>query len=261
MPMTSKNRVQARGLDKTLALKVICCDPELSGMSKVIGGLLIEHYNVKTGLCYPGIDRLQGLAGCSRGTVFKVLTALENKNLIKRHRHAGRCSTNLYVPNLPVIRSRADELERSVRHWGRSRVGAQIRTPVVQDQSLSGTRNATQTLEETPKANLETAPRAETKSLSSGRLGGVGLPIEAKRVGLSSNPTTPSSEHVARSKAQSRWEADLLDLSAETYEEVIRLMWDDAKLSEQVTNAEMKTRGAGLETAVQQLQSRNGHQP
>ena len=61
--------------------------------------VLSDHANSKSGLCWPSMNRLARILGCSVRTVQRHLHTLKNKGLIEfveRRRHKGRYSSYLY---------------------------------------------------------------------------------------------------------------------------------------------------------------------
>ena len=96
---------------KTLAYKVICAHPELSGATKTVGAWIIEHFNLETKRCDPGLTRLSRLAGCTERTVRRALKEFEKAGLIRWQRHKGHNWTNAYTVNWEAICSFGRALE------------------------------------------------------------------------------------------------------------------------------------------------------
>ena len=61
--------------------------------------VLSDHANSKSGLCWPSMNRLARILGCSVRTVQRHLHVLKDRGLlefVERRRHKGRYSTYLY---------------------------------------------------------------------------------------------------------------------------------------------------------------------
>jgi DNA-binding transcriptional ArsR family regulator len=61
--------------------------------------VLSDHANSKSGLCWPSMNRLASILGCSVRTVQRHLHVLKDKGLlefVERRRHKGRYSSYLY---------------------------------------------------------------------------------------------------------------------------------------------------------------------
>src|SRR5215469_13812899 len=102
---------------KARANKVICAHPELSGATKSIAGLIIDHCNPITGRCDPGLDRLSRLADCQERTVRRAVKHLDELGLIRYQSHRGTHGTNAYSPNWEHFRSLCEALEAREPNW------------------------------------------------------------------------------------------------------------------------------------------------
>lgn len=81
--------------------------------AKIILVTLADCMNTETGLCCPSQGFLAGVARCSKRTVIRRLTALEEEGYLQRSRRvdqAGHRSTDSYVLGLPVNLSRRESL-------------------------------------------------------------------------------------------------------------------------------------------------------
>jgi hypothetical protein len=102
---------------KTLAYKVIGAHPGLSGKAKSIGVLLIDHFNLNTQRCDPGLKSLSRRAKCSIKTTRRALRSLKNWKLFGWQPQGGTNRTNAYYPNLEHFRSLAKALEAGEPNW------------------------------------------------------------------------------------------------------------------------------------------------
>jgi hypothetical protein len=102
---------------KTLAYKVIGAHPGLSGKAKSIGVLLIDHFNLDTQRCDPGLKSLSKRANCTTKTTRRVLRSLKKWKLFGWQPQAGINRTNAYYPNLEHFKSLAKALETGEPNW------------------------------------------------------------------------------------------------------------------------------------------------
>ena len=75
--------------DKARALFALATVRGLDASARAVGAVLIDCFNAKTGLCFPGAEYIAGCAGVSRASVFRALNQLEGAGMIKRHRRDG----------------------------------------------------------------------------------------------------------------------------------------------------------------------------
>ena len=142
-------------LDKTRALKALLFDAKLSPMAMRVGALLIEHYNLKTGRCFPGWDRLTRILGCDRSTIARALKQLRVRGYMRHRRHAERGSASAYDPNWQLFRQKAGAVEHAAMTGSPINQVAELPQERLQDCDLGGGEAATQTLERTFERNLE----------------------------------------------------------------------------------------------------------
>ena len=102
---------------KTLAYKVIGAHPGLSGKAKSIGVLLIDHFNLDTQRCDPGLKSLSRRAKCSIKTTRRALRSLKKSNLFAWQPQGGTNRKNAYYPNLEHFKSLAKALEIGEPNW------------------------------------------------------------------------------------------------------------------------------------------------
>ena len=102
---------------KTLAYKVIGAHPKLSGKAKTIGTLIIDHFNLETQRCDPGLERLSLRANCNERTTRRALEALDKLGLVHWQRHGGNNLTNAYSLNWELFASLAKALEDRKPKW------------------------------------------------------------------------------------------------------------------------------------------------
>ena len=91
--------------DPLMALKMLLLCEDLSGSEKRVAGVIIDHYNRKTGQCDPGMGTIARLVGVSRRTVIRAAGVLANKGYIRKLRHGGKFHRNQYEPNWAHFRA------------------------------------------------------------------------------------------------------------------------------------------------------------
>ena len=102
---------------KTLAYKVIGAHPRLSGKAKTIGTLIIDHCNLETQRCDPGLERLSLRANCNERTTRRALVALDKLGLVHSQRHGGAHLTNAFRPNWELLSVLAKAFEAEEPEW------------------------------------------------------------------------------------------------------------------------------------------------
>lgn len=80
----------------------------LSSSAIRVGSQLLEHYNVKSGRCDPGISGLAGKASISARSVQRAIADLVTAGLFTVGRNAGQGHRNAYFPAWPRIVELAD---------------------------------------------------------------------------------------------------------------------------------------------------------
>ena len=255
--------VQLTGLDKTKALKVVGAHPELSRATKSIGTLLVEHYNIRTHRCDPGLERLARQSGFSSRTVRRAIDSFEEVGLIHSDRHGGHNLTSSYTLNWDLIRLLADKFESRAPDWWRSDKAANSVTEERTILSETGDRNVHQN----PGRNLEKETLCAEQQAHSGKdrnsKTAHSEPQLVKTLATSLRNTTilsrlsamsarrgsplPNSKDVAARKAEERWNADLWTTyrgNVRFYGGIIEAITPDDTAD--ATAAEMKSRGGGL---------------
>lgn len=78
--------------------KAIALHPELTSASKIVGAIVLDHYNKRTGQCDPSIDRLTRLSGLNKSSVIRAIKELQKHGLIRKISHGGGHERNKYMP-------------------------------------------------------------------------------------------------------------------------------------------------------------------
>ena len=85
-------------LDQWRLNLAITLEPELTPSAKVVGALLLEHYNIATGQCYPSFDKLAEESQLDRSTVIRGINELVDRGWFRCSRGGGRGKSNHYEP-------------------------------------------------------------------------------------------------------------------------------------------------------------------
>jgi hypothetical protein len=93
---------------KAIARKAIA-QSMLAPSAIAVGSQLIEHFNLKTGRCDPGMGSIAASLGISLRSTRRAIASLVATGLFGRGRHRGRAHTNAYQPNWPLMVERAGE--------------------------------------------------------------------------------------------------------------------------------------------------------
>lgn len=78
-----------------------------------VGAQLLEHFNLETRRCDPGIARIAALSGLPTRSVRRGIADLQRAGLFAVLRHGGRAHTNAYFPNWPVLEALARDADRA----------------------------------------------------------------------------------------------------------------------------------------------------
>lgn len=87
------------GLDKQHCMLMLATDSSLNGVAKAAGCVLLDHYNLETGLCFPSIELIAAESNCAERSVRRALSDLKKAGWIDWIRYGGRGHTNLYSIN------------------------------------------------------------------------------------------------------------------------------------------------------------------
>jgi hypothetical protein len=223
--------MRVRPLDTLLAIKAIALAPGLKTSDRIVGCLLIEHFNRRTDQCDPGLERLATLAGLSTRTVIRAVERLERGCLFRKIRHGGHLNRNTYVPAW----SRFEELEA---RWRKTFAGS---TTAVGD--ADALRHAShlppdRAVNQTCGSNLQPRGLASRKKEGAGKAGVV----------------SQSSGSAVEAAAERRW-TDVLHRrligNPSLYGRVIAVI--DEVMRSRATRAEVRQRGAGLRSILEDL--------
>jgi DNA-binding transcriptional MocR family regulator len=254
--------VQLRSFDTLIAHKAINLIPELSGGDKRVAGAIIDHFNRRTEQCDPSNERLARLLGISRRTVIRSTSRLEKRGLIRKRRHGGNLNRNSYEPVWPLFRELEAAWNVRFREKRLNAKATEVSPSPCQHGHLTSDSPVTQTLLSNPLKETypggASAAKLRPKSQPTDRKGWPKKDEEQLRGSISS-PTFGKGGPVkgARTAAERRWNAALHERFALTptlYAEIIEAI--DRELQEAATEAEIRSRGAGLAYIIEQLRHR-----
>jgi hypothetical protein len=231
--------------------------PGLKESDRRLGAILLEHYNIETGRCDPGMDRLSELLGCSVRTVIRALARLEHHRLFSRDRHAGHYQQNAY---LPIWQTFWDVLAAWKVRFDASkkrRLAARGMSPArCQPSADSGDTHVTETnFKNSRDATAGAEPASYHHRGLRSRDVRKGLPREARApfAGLSEIGKAAS---VARIAAERSWRSDIEQRFAgdpQTRAAIRQAITD--VLSKAATDAEIHHTGGGIAHIVEALAS------
>lgn len=84
------------GYHKAVARTALLSTPGLRPAAKLVGAVLVECHNVRTGRCDPGIAFIASRTGLSGRSVRRAIVELEAEGLLRRRIHGGRFHVNAY---------------------------------------------------------------------------------------------------------------------------------------------------------------------
>jgi hypothetical protein len=245
--------------DTTIAHKIINLMPELTGTDKRIAGVILEHFNRKTGQCDPSLGRIARLAGVSRRTVIRSVSDLVRAGIFYVVRHGGHSQRNSYGPAWLRFRE-LDALWRA-RFRGESTVDGSKASPETgQTCHVSRDEPGTQTFLTNQSKETRSDTPSSSKEQPTERTDCKGQPIneeskdelEPVRSGNTKGRQVPLPAHTA---AERRWNSELLQRYSarpNVYAAIVDAITPD--LQGAATEAEMHRPGAGLALVLKQLQ-------
>ncbi len=243
--LTAAARPELTSIDKSKARKVIGAHPKLTRATKTVGILLVEHYNIQTHRCDPGLGKLARLAAIHERTVRRAVGALRQVG-IRSVRHGGRNLTNAYSFDWHLIRFLTAQFESRVQNWW---CGNKLDNSVTQDRTAPSAptdRSVRQNLQRNPeRETFPTKPGPHSSAAGS-------EPKLVRKTILSAmsteqGATLPNSRNVAASRAEARWNDDLLAVYVGDWRAYARFIeFITPTDSADATAAEMKCTGGGL---------------
>jgi hypothetical protein len=219
-------------LETLLAAKMLSLHEGLLNSDRVVGCILLEHFNRRSGRCDPGIERIAKLAGLNERTVMRAIVRLVRLKLFVKVRHGGYSNRNRYEPNWALFA----ELRRRWKLSFSKNARATRESAVNEQEShVPGVVHVTQT--------CSSNPPKQTYSDGSAK---------KEKVRPSSETFGQPSIEASRIAAQRRWDKDLLDHfrgRATEYSKAVEAI--DNVLSCRATEAELKQRGEGIRVILE----------
>jgi hypothetical protein len=258
-------RMSVTPLETLLAHKVINLATELSGPEKRVAGVLIDHFNRRTGQCDPSLNALADLIGMSRRTVMRAVARLVRLNFFRKARHGGKFHRNSYEPVWSTFRE-AEGRWNARRKYRQSQYAAPLSPSPCQERQLDGATDGHQTyssnsLKKTLAAKGPEFSNVETKSPqapSNGFATNYRKPASNGLVVNSRNSTSLSAE-AARYAAERRWSDNLrFELSRKVALYGMIIDFIDEPLRIAATEAELASHGAGLRLILQRYRDSLG---
>lgn len=244
--------------DYAIAYKAIALVRGLSGDAKSVGAVILSHFNVKTGQCDPGTDRIAARAGISTRNVVKATNALHESGLVVKTRHGGNGFRSSYQPNWDKLKAiveafeRSDDAPETVNKRAPTKC-TNVHLDSEQTFTLTHIRNSPKKLTDSDGAI------GEVQSMPSSA---PSTPTTAERVkglvrGSLRHPRSPyrlpPSVASATAEASDRLTAQIESLS-ETMRSMLALVVDEATRQAAIIE-EQKRQGAGLPYLIDRVQS------
>lgn len=244
--------------DYAIAYKAIALVRGLSGDAKSVGAVILSHFNVKTGQCDPGTDRIATKAGISTRNVVKATNALHQSGLVVKTRHGGNGFRSSYQPNWEKLKAIVEAFERSddateIVNKRASTKCTNVHLDNEQTFTLTHIRNSPKKLTDSDGAvgDDQSKPASpQSAAVSAERVSGLvkgslRRPRAACRV--------PPSVATATAEASDRLAAQIENLG-ETMRTMLALVVDEATRQAAIIE-EQKRQGAGLPYLIDRVQS------
>lgn len=242
--------------DLPIAYRAICLAAGLSGDAKKIAAIIIGHFNIKTGQCDPGTERLMSKSGASKRTVVNATNELHRLGLVVKVRHGGNGFRSRYQPKWDafneIVRAFQDEEidEEIVQNAALSKCKS-VHLDSANPCTLTKSRNSIKELKDTDGASGRVEPLSSPRTVrpvSADRV--QGLLRDSLRKAHRPKPQLPSVV-AAQEAARHRLEDAIAALS-ETMRGVIDQRMT-AEIQQEAIVAEVKRQGGGIAVVVERV--------
>lgn len=247
--------------DTLIAHKVINLSGNLTANDKRVAGLIIDHFNRKTGQCDPGIERLARLLGISPRTVVRSVERLAELGHIHRTRHGGKSQRNSYQPDWQHFRE--IDLGWKLAMSGKPSVVTVSAHRTRQSCHFGDDKSVTQTLpinqSVEPVVAAQTSPtRRPPRFLPRSNGSAMGRMVQGSRPPYSSMKKPLSSAEAAIIAAERRISATLSNrMGADVDRHADVLAAIDRTLMDAAVEAELKRPGSGIDHLLSGLRGKD----
>jgi DNA-binding transcriptional ArsR family regulator len=229
------------GYHKAVARTALLSTPGLRPAAKLVGAVLVECHNVRTGRCDPGIAFIASRTGLSGRSVRRAIVELEGEGLLRRRIHGGRFHVNAYEIAWAALEALAGVGGNRKPQMNKADSGAAF-APMRTLASAEPDRRVRQN--ESQKQNRSVdgeRPRAK--------------PNPAQREFL--YPLQPPRGDIAHGKAGQRlWDGIRANFSGEALGEMIERLSEE--LHERAVVSEMRVPGSGIILLLSELRRETG---
>ncbi|MCJ9672910.1 MULTISPECIES: helix-turn-helix domain-containing protein [unclassified Neorhizobium] len=244
--------------DFATAWKALTLVRGLSGDAKTVAGVILSHFNAKTGQCDPGTERLMAKAGVSKRTVVNATNELDRRGLVVKVRHGGNGFRSRYQPNWTALRQIVDDFEsdeptREVMQERALSKCTNVHLDGAKPCTLTHIRNSPKELTDSDGAIGDVRPhqpKNTSASVTAERVNGL------VRGSLRRSPSfyrAPPTVATATADASQRLAAQI-DSLGETMRAMLTAAVDEAMRQAAVVE-EQKRQGAGLPYLIDRVQS------
>jgi len=279
---------------KAFAYKAIALVSHLSSAEKTVATLLIDHFNLKTGRCDPGLERLALLSRTNERTVRRATHKLAGGNrnadgsfefpvLIEKSSHGGNSYSASYTPDFDAFKAIVDETDERAKFktqelisLGSNKQGtddskdAQHRESVADDKNPRKVASITGQFCHNDRANLSRdADRNVHQTHLRNHVKTHGIDSierqnkrESSIAGKTGQETwstgSPSRLRIAETKANDRIQQDLRsNLSDDMYQSLWANL--DAQTEQAAISAETNKRGSGAKLLIDNMNNASRH--
>lgn len=216
-----------------MACKVVM-RARVSSAAKAAGAVLLDHVNWTDFRCDPGIERIVKMAGYSRSNVQAGLQQLADDGIVTIRVHGSRMGRNSYDFCWDEIRRRDAAMQEALKSG----------SPPTRKQGGGDPESEAQTRVPNPKIEPVGQARKNWEGVAHR------LPATQARP-----PPTARRSEAAETAAVRRWNGDLHKSFGQdpvTYAAIIAAI--DAEIRDAATEAEIRKRGSGIATILEQLE-------
>lgn len=247
--------------DLPIAYRAICLADGLSGDAKKIAAIIIGHFNVRTGQCDPGTERLMSKSGASRRSVVNATNELHRLGLVVKVRHGGNGFRSRYQPkweafNALIRQFEGDETETYIVQEPAHTKCKSLHIHSASSCTLTQSRNSTKKLNDADGASGRGDDHPSSKPVRTVSAETVqGLLRDSLRHRPAIKRQLPSVV-AAQEAARHRIECEIGKLG-ETIRSVI-----DQRMTPEIESAaivaELKTQGSGVHMVIERVSQMPG---
>lgn len=242
---------------------------DLTRIEAAVAGVLLKHFNRKTGRCDPSVDRIAALLGVGRASVLRATSRLctGDNRLFEKTSHGGHSHCASYAPRWSVFRAHVTGFEGRMALPTKDLKVSSVRLSESHPCDVEGITSDTETLLINPPYepySVQQEAKGAREDVSRGKGSGKKNGLRKDRGwGSSINPkvkpmvvSSPSHAEAKEANALKRWNEQAMALGERAYASIVEWMNDAREV--EATEAEKDRPGGGLRYIVDGMRRANG---